>query len=166
MRIIISILFILVFSSCQKNQDFVEITKTPIELFIRLNLEEDQIQENAYGAICTSENQEVVVISNKQELLSSEIDFNALESGDFILVRQIQGEFQSFLCVYVWEYISDGTPVVGLFVDESSELDSFSIDGSLVTGSHLGSFTNDEGVEFPYTLSFSCGLTTNPDLCN
>jgi hypothetical protein len=151
---------------CQKNEDFVEITKTPLDLFIRINLDEDEIEESAFGAICTSENQEVVVISNKQELLSSEIDFNALESGDFILVRQIQGELQSFFCVYVWEYVSNGSPVVGLFVDEASELDSFVKDGSLVTGSHLGSFTNDEGVEFPYTLSFSCGLTTNPDLCN
>jgi hypothetical protein len=76
---------------CQKNEDFVEITKTPLDLFIRLNLEEDQIEESAFGAICTSENQEVVVISNKQELLSSDIDSNALESGDFILVRQLQG---------------------------------------------------------------------------
>jgi hypothetical protein len=166
MRIIISILIVLVFSSCQKNEDFVEITKTPIELFIRLNLEEDQIQENAYGAICTSENQELVVISNNQELLSDEIEANTLQFGDFILLRQLQGSTQTISCVYVTEYMSGGTPVVGVFIDEITELDAFIIDGNLATGSHTGSFVNTEGIEVPYTLSFSCGLTTNPDLCN
>ncbi len=164
-----SVILVLIITSlmgCQKNEDFVEITKTPLELFIRLSLEDEEIVDNGFGAICTNENQELTVISNKQELLSDQIDANTLESGDFVLVRQLQGSIQMINCVYVMEYISGGTPVVGLFIDEIGGLDSFIVDGNLVTGSHTGSFVNVEGMEVPYTLSFSCGLTNAPELCD
>jgi hypothetical protein len=151
---------------CQKNADYVEITKTPIELFIRLTLADEAIEENGFGAFCINENQEVMVISNKQELLTNDINSNSLQSGDFILVRQLQGSIQTLNCIYVMEYLSGDTQVVGVFIDEISEMDSFAVDGNLVTGSHTGSLINLEGLEVPYTLSFSCGLTNSPDLCD
>jgi hypothetical protein len=151
---------------CQKNQDFVEITKTPIELFFRLSVANEVIEENGYGVICTSQGQEVIIVSNKQELLTTEINPDDLISGDFILFRQIENASETYACLYVLEYTSDGNQIIELFSDSPTTLDSFNLDGNLVTGSHVGTMNSSGGMEVPYSFSFSCGLTTNSDICD
>lgn len=84
-KVALSVLFgfMVMLTSCKKD-DSVTITETeePIELGLKMIINGTEIETDAFAAYCPGDMQDIIVISNKQELLSISSQ-SSTEPGDY-----------------------------------------------------------------------------------
>jgi hypothetical protein len=157
---------IILSQGCRQNEEYITQQITPLNLGIRLRLENAQLEYNAYGAACTDEDSQIVRVSNKPELLSGDLNILDLESGDFILIKETVNGNSVYGIIYIYLNENDGDPELLVLIDELTELDSFQAGENYAEGSHSGSFISQDGTsQFEYDFAFLTELPLAPELC-
>jgi hypothetical protein len=152
-------------SGCRKNEDFILEESLPINLGIRLSLENDEFSYNAFGSYCENDGALLIVVANNAALLATDLNPDELNSGDFVLYR-VGVEDPEYALLYVYEVVENGNPTVYLLIGEPSTISDVVIEDDFMTGSFSGEFTSAGGeFDVAFELSFQCQLSEDPLLC-
>ena len=130
---------------------------------------------DAYAAYCNKNNQEFLVVTNNQALLSSTsinwIDESLLNDGDYYIAHMIDtlagGMSQNLIA---WKYMdATQTPVAAKFLLNEFQQLNFSVDPVLneVKGNMSGTLSFD-GVPpmGPFTINFDASIIQTHAFCN
>lgn len=149
--------FIVMLSACKKD-DSVTITETeePIELGFKMAINGTEIETNAFAAYCEGDTRDIIVISNKEEMLPISAQ-SPLVPGNYRYTFYV-GEDKSVELAYA--SLTFGEEVTSLegdifaVTEASAEIES--IEGEVVEGSFEGTIAGLDlmgGIAGAYTFS-------------
>lgn len=157
--------FLIIGQGCKKNEEFILEEVSPLNLEIRISLEEEEVIYDSYGSYCNNGDTQFIVVSNKQSLLNMEINSGELESGDFIMIREGTDDPQYSL-IYIYELDENGVNTIYFLSDDLSDVNGVTLDENLIEGEINGTFSSEtEEINVNYSISFVCGLMESTELC-
>lgn len=158
-------LYMLLGQGCRKNEDFIVEDAVPLNLGIRLSVDEENFAYNAVGRFCDADGELFIVVANNPALLTSEILADDLGSGDFVLFRN-GTESPEYGLLYVYEWLENGVPTLDILVGEPDFVGNVVVEDDLIQGELSGVFTSSDGeFEVPFALSFTSQLVEDTTLC-
>lgn len=167
MRCLLSLgVLLLLVQGCKKNEDFIVEEAVPLNLGIRLSVDEGDFIYDAYGRYCEADGELVIVVANNPALLMTDVPADQLESGDFVLFR-VGNDAPGYGLLYVYQTEEGGVVTTNILVGEPDSVTEFVVEPDLIQGEVSGEFVStDASLVVPFAVTFTTQLIEEPTLCD
>lgn len=151
---------------CKKNEDFIVEDAIPLNVGIRLSVDEGDFEYDAIGRFCEEDGDVFIVVANNEALLTFDVAIDELATGDFVVFRT-GTESPDYAVLYVHEVVENEVTTVYILIGEPDFIGNVLVEDDLIQGEMSGVFTSIDGeFEVPFNLSFTSQLVEDTTLCD
>jgi len=167
------LLFVGIFMvSCDKEPDDLKIEEKEeiIETVITIEINDRSVVTDAYAIYCSDNGAEGLSVSNREILLSEDLNTTDFEDGDFLFILADDGTVSYGLGGVRFDSSITGTPYDQIIFTTDLDIVVDSNDGSTVAGSMSGTLLAlddnfEPTIELPISITYNAEIVGSSSFC-